>query len=439
MKIYAKRALLAPTDLVSDVVVSVEADRIVGVEATGPEGSDYRVDLLTPGYANCHSHAFHRGLRGRVGGAGDFWAWREMMYAFADSLNPERYLELATLVFREMLLAGFTSVGEFHYLHHDRRGVNFADSNAMGLALVEAATQAGIRLGLIDVCYLHGGIDQGGYRPLEGVQRRFGDQSVDDYIDRTSRLAGGFTDSQTVRILSGLHSLRAVTIGEVEQVVAQNSGLPWHLHLMEQPQELVELVGYYGQRPLPLLEERGLLDHSANLVHLNQVDDDEVAALVRTEAVTCACPTTEEDLADGLSPAARLLAAGARVTIGSDQHAHIDPFLEASRIDAHERIRSLRRTSVSTSALWGTLAGHDSIGFSDAGRIEEGALADMVAIDLNELGVAGADPFEVVRFATRSAVSMVWVGGKIVAADIEEERRALGAELSATLARWERG
>ncbi len=434
MKIYAQWALVTPTDLLPGVMVSVEADRIVGVESKGPEGADYRVDLLTSGYANCHSHAFHRGLRGRVGRAADFWAWRDAMYAFADALNPERYLEFATLVFREMLLAGFTSVGEFHYLHHDHHGIAYADSNAMGLALIEAAKLAGIRLGLIDVCYLHGGLGRDGYRPLEGTQRRFGDQDLDGYIERISSLP----ESETVRILRGVHSLRAVSIDELELVAGQASADPWHLHLMEQPQEVVDLVAYYGQRPLGLLEERGVLDRNVTLVHLNQLDDDEIAALVRTQAVTCACPTTEEDLADGLSPGARLLNAGARVSVGTDQHTRIDPFLEASRLDAHERLRTLKRTSVSTAALWTALAGHESIGFSDVGRLEVGALADMVAIDLQELGVAGIDPFEAVRFATRSAVSMVWVAGKVVATEIDEERRALGAELAATVARWQK-
>ena len=434
MKIYAQWALVTPTDLLPGVMVSVEADRIVGVESKGPEGADYRVDLLTPGYANCHSHAFHRGLRGQTGQAGDFWAWREAMYAFADTLNPERYFEFATLVFREMLLAGFTSVGEFHYLHHDRHGIAYADSNAMGIALIEATKLAGIRLGLIDVCYLHGGLDRDGYRPLEGAQRRFGDQDPDGYLERIDRLV----DSETVHVLRGVHSLRAVSIDELELVVRGAPADPWHLHLMEQPQEVVDLVAYYGQRPLQLLEERGVLDHNANLVHLNQLDDDEMALLVRTEAVTCACPTTEEDLADGLSPGARLLKAGARVTLGSDQHTRIDPFLEASRLDAHERLRTLKRSSVSTAALWSVLAGHNSIGFSDVGRLEVGALADMVAIDLQELGVAGVDPFEAVRFATRSAVSMVWVAGKVVATDIDEERRSLGAELAAIVARWQK-
>ena len=426
MRIFARWALTTPERLRSDVVVTVEGDRISDVTEGRPLDADRVVDLLTPGYANCHSHAFHRGLRGRVNGVrDDFWSWRDAMYALAARLDPDRYRSLATLVFREMLLAGFTSVGEFHYLHRDRRGVGYADSNAMGNALIEAAGEAGIRLGLIDVCYLYGGLDGAGYRPLEGVQRRFGDRDVEAYLARVSELP----ESERVCILRGVHSLRAVSFDELARLVAASGASPWHMHLMEQPKELEAIVGYYGERPLKLLAASGLLSPTATLVHLNQLAEDEVAAVARSGAVTCACPTTEEDLGDGLTPAARLLSARGRVSVGTDQHVRIDPFAETGRIDAHERLRSGVRTSATTSALWSTLFAHDTVGFEGVGRLEVGALADMVAIDLNELGIAGAAPEEIPRFGTRSSVVGVWVAGELAANDIQEERRALGRRL----------
>jgi len=430
VKIFASWALTTPSTLLANVVVHAESGRISEVVDGHPRDADYVVDFLTPGYANCHSHAFHRGLRGRMMGTHhDFWSWRRAMYAFADRLDPDRYQAFATLVFREMVLAGFTSVGEFHYLHRDRNGVSYSDPNAMGVALIEAAHEAGIRLGLIDVCYLYGGLDAGGYRPLEGVQRRFGDQDVDGYLDRVGQLV----ESDRVRIVRGAHSLRAVTVDELARIVGVNGSRPWHLHLMEQPKEVEALQGHYGERPLALLAAQGMLSSTTTLVHLNQLsyrnDQVEAEILANTGAVTCACPTTEENLADGLSVGGYLLTHGARVSIGTDQHVSIDPYVETTRVDAHERLRTLDRSSVATSSLWSTLFGHDTIGFSGAGRLEPGALADMVGIDLEEPGIAGADPYEVLRVGTRASIAKVWVGGELVVTDAARERRALGAQL----------
>lgn len=434
MKIFADLALVTPGDLRSKMVVTVEGGRIVGLEEGEPEGSDSAVGFLMPGACNGHSHAFHRGLRGRaMQGADDFWRWREAMYRLAERLEPDTYLELATLVFREMRLAGFTSVGEFHYLHHGANAQTYADRNAMGRALIEAARRAQVRLGLIDVAYLHGGLGDAGYLPLQGVQRRFGDVDVETYLDRVGEL----DDSAMVRIVRGAHSLRAVSLSELAVIVEAVDGAPWHLHLMEQAREVDAFVGYYGERPLRLLEDRGLIGPSTTLVHLNQVIESELACLVRTGAVNCACPSTEEDLGDGLSPAGRILRAGARVSIGTDQHVHIDALLEASRIDAHERLRTHQRSSVHTDALWSTLWAHDTIGFGEAGRIAPGALADLVALDLSEPGIAGVDPVELVRLGTRAAITKVWVDGRETTTDIDEERRELGMQLRATLARIE--
>ncbi|WP_298207689.1 formimidoylglutamate deiminase [Ferrimicrobium sp.] len=434
MKIFANLALVAPGDLRSKVVVTVEDGRIIGLEGGAPEGSDSVVEFLIPGACNGHSHAFHRGLRGRaIQGADDFWSWREAMYRLAERLNPDTYLELATLVFQEMRLGGFTSVGEFHYLHRSANGQNYSDQNAMGRALIEAARLAQVRLGLIDVAYLHGGFGNRGYLPLEGPQRRFGDTDVEAYLARVGEL----TDTATLRIVHGAHSLRAVSLSELATVVDAIAGAPWHLHLMEQAKEVDEVVAYYGERPLRLLEDRGLISPSTTLVHLNQLIEFELACLVRTGAVTCACPSTEEDLGDGLSPAGQILQAGARVSVGTDQHVHIDALFEASRIDAHERLRTHQRSLVGVDNLWPTLWAHDTIGFGEAGRIEPGAVADLVALDLGEPGVAGADPSELVRLGTRAAISKVWVDGRETTSDIEEERRELGARLRETIAKLE--
>ncbi|MGA9746922.1 MAG: amidohydrolase family protein, partial [Nocardioides sp.] len=183
---WLERALL-PTGVAVGVRVSVEGGRFAAVEiGATPEGADRLAGLTIPGLANCHSHAFHRALRGRTqgvgAGPGTFWTWREQMYAVAARLDPDSYLDLARATYREMALAGITSVGEFHYLHHGPDGTPYADPNAMGHALVEAGRQAGVRVVLLDACYLAAGIAQA----PEGVQRRFTDGTADGWAERVA-------------------------------------------------------------------------------------------------------------------------------------------------------------------------------------------------------------------------------------------------------------
>ena len=204
---HAELAWLGPDRGVAErVLVEVEGDRIAAVtEGVDPSaGATWMAGVTIPGLANGHSHAFHRALRGRTHGAsGDFWSWRELMYQVAAVLDPDRYLELATATYAEMALAGITAVGEFHYLHHDPAGRPYADPNRMGEALVEAAGRAGVRLTLIDTCYLRAVLD---CQPLAGAQVRFGDGDARGWAER----AGDLRDRPGVRVAAGIHSVRAV-------------------------------------------------------------------------------------------------------------------------------------------------------------------------------------------------------------------------------------
>ena len=180
--------------------------------ATPPAGARARRGLTLPGFANVHSHAFHRALRGRTqAGAGSFWTWRDSMYDVAERLDPDSLHALARATYGEMALAGYTMVGEFHYLHHGPSGKPYADPNAMGDALAAAAADAGLRLTLLDVCYLHGGIG----RALEPVQERFSDGSVDSWIDRVAARRS----ADHVRLGAAVHSVRACTPDEIAEVV----------------------------------------------------------------------------------------------------------------------------------------------------------------------------------------------------------------------------
>jgi formiminoglutamate deiminase len=193
------------------------------------DGASVLAGVVLPGFANTHSHAFHRALRGRTHARGSFWSWREEMYRIANRLDPETYLKLATATYAEMVMAGFTVVGEFHYLHHQPDGTHYSDPNHMGEVLREAAKRAGIRLTLLDSCYLSGGIGQ----PLRPEQMRFGDGNVDQWADRISRLVA----DENTRTGAALHSVRAVPAEAMPTVAEAAAGRPLHVHLSEQSQE----------------------------------------------------------------------------------------------------------------------------------------------------------------------------------------------------------
>ena len=365
--------------------------------------------LTVPGLANAHSHAFHRALRGRTHGQrGTFWTWRDRMYAVADRLDPDSYFALAGAVYAEMAQAGIACVGEFHYLHHRPGGAPYPDPNAMGEALLAAAAEAGIRITLLDTCYLAGGVG----RPLEGTQRRFGDGDGARWAERVDALR----PAPHARIGAAVHSVRAVPPAEVDTVVgwAARRGAPLHVHLSEQPAENEACLAAYGRTPTRLLAEHGALGPRSTAVHATHLTGADVADLGRSGTYACLCPTTERDLADGIGPAAELAAAGSPLTLGSDSHAVIDLFEEARAVELDERLRSLRRGNFDGAALLraATVDGHASLGWPEAGRIAAGAPADLVSIRLDTARTAGIDPAQVVFAATAADIDTVVVSGR---------------------------
>ena len=253
---WCEYAWLPPGLVASRVLVTTERGRITAVEPDAdPLPNSSRLGgLVLPGLANVHSHAFHRALRGRTQqGRGDFWVWREQMYGVADRLDPDTYLALATATYAEMALAGITCVGEFHYLHHERGGRRYGDPNVMGRALIEAAAAAGVRLTLLDTCYLNAEFDQ----PLRGAQVRFGDGSPQQWAQRVDALH----DGDGVRIGAAIHSVRAVSPDDMGHVVevADDRGFPLHMHLSEQIAENERCMAKYGRTPTRVLADVGVL------------------------------------------------------------------------------------------------------------------------------------------------------------------------------------
>ena len=398
--------------IAEDVLVSVNEagviDSVVG-GVPAPDGAHPLRGLVLPGFANAHSHAFHRALRGRThADGGSFWSWREQMYALASVLDPGSMYRLARAVYAEMVLSGTTAVGEFHYLHHGPGGQPYEDANLMGEALRSAASDAGLRLTLLDTCYLTGGIDQ----PLQGAQLRFGDGTAGAWAARIADLGG---DAMT-RVGAAVHSVRAVPAADLTTVAAALPGAPLHVHLSEQPAENEQCLQAYGCTPTRLLHEHGVLSARTTAVHATHLTDDDVTLLGGSRTAACFCPTTERDLADGIGPARRLADAGSPMCLGSDQHAVVDPFEEARGLESHERLDSLQRGRFAPVELLDALTwqGHAAIGWPEAGRIAVGAPADFLAVDTDSVRTAGGRPEQIMFAATAADVTDVVVAGRAV-------------------------
>jgi formiminoglutamate deiminase len=419
------------------VLLEVEGETIASVQtgvAAAPAGAERLPGLVIPGLANAHSHAFQRALRGRTHRAqGSFWTWREQMYALASWLDPDAMRVLARATFAEMALAGVTVVGEFHYLHHGEGGRPYADPNAMGEAVLEAAREAGIRITLLDTCYLHGGI---GIEP-DPVQQRFCDRDAERWATRVDALAGGVH----ARIGAAIHSVRAVdpeAAGVVASWALANSS-PLHAHVSEQPAENEACRAAYGMTPMAVLSGAGAISSRFTAVHTTHVSDPDVALLGDAAAFCCLCPTTERDLADGIGPARRLRDAGALLALGSDSNAVIEPLEEARAVELDERLASGVRGGHGGDELLfaATAGGYASVGWPEGGMIRAGALADLVVVSRDSVrlaGLADAELVDAVVFAGAAAdVRHVIVGGRFVVRDGCHESLDVARELTDAL------
>lgn len=408
------------------VVLEVDGDGRIAALRTGvdtpPFGMEVLRGLTIPGLANTHSHCFHRALRGTVqagvdaslpglanahshagpspqrrgasamdamGRAPDsFWSWREVMYGVAQKLTPDSYFSLARATYAEMALAGITNVGEFHYVHHAPGGAPYADPNAMGEALIEAAAAAGIRITLLDTAYLSAGF---GEAP-NPHQLRFSDGTAEAWAERVSALK----PRDHAVIGAAIHSVRAVPADQLATVAAwaEQRQAPLHVHLSEQTAENDACQAAHGRTPTQLLADHGVLGPRTTGVHNTHLTDADIALLGGTTTGTCMCPTTERDLADGIGPAVRLQRAGSPLSLGSDSHAVIDLLEEARAMELNERLRSRTRGHWTAAALLAaaTADGHAALGRPDAGRLATGALADFTTIALDSVRTAGPLP-----------------------------------------------
>ena len=416
---HAQWAWRGGEEAIANVRITVSNGVISNVEdGVDAQASDVCIaGVVMPGLVNAHSHAFHRALRGRThGGSGDFWSWRTPMYEIANRLTPETYGELAAMTFAEMALSGITGVGEFHYIHHQADGTKYTNPNEMGLAMVEASKRAGIRMALLDVAYLHGGLDKP--EPL-AEQKRFSDGTIDSWLDRVDALGEG-GEGWTVGMAP--HSVRAVHPSELEEVVANRHGKVVHVHVSEQPAENAACIASTGKTPTQVLADAGLLGRHFTAVHATHLTAADISLLGSSHSGVCMCPTTERDLADGVGPASSLSAGGAVLSLGSDSNAFIDLFEEARAVETDERLVTGKRGVHSPASLLiaATTGGATALGWGQYG-IQIGAPADFIALSLDSVRLASFDgahgAAHIAHAASAADVRDVWVGGRQIVQD----------------------
>lgn len=426
---------LLPEGIVEDVRLRLERGRIRSVErAAGPlSAGEVSLDgLVLPGMPNLHSHAFQRALVGRTehrreGSQDSFWTWREEMYRVAERLDAPALRAVAGLLYVEMLEAGYTAVGEFHYLHHRPGGERGEDLVEFARAILEAAAEVGIRLTLLPVAYFKGGFGT----PPSFRQRRFTHADVEDFLASLEEMRRAST-STSARLGVAPHSLRAVPVEALTDVLVGarsilGASCPVHIHVAEQPAEVEACVEATGQRPVALLLERFDVGPRWCLVHATHADARERSDLAASGAVLGICPSTEANLGDGLFPFDDFLRAGGVFGVGSDSQVSVDPAEELRHLDYQSRLRHLRRGVLALDGtpprpgltLWGRAhaGGARALGEEHCG-LAPGGVADLVELDLEHPRLVGLEPAAALDAlllgSAPGAVRRVWVAGRPV-------------------------
>ncbi len=422
--IFAKKALLVSgwTDNVRLVLQQGRISAVVpGITAMA---GDVRVDTLLPALGNLHSHSFQRAMAGmtecRTAGRDSFWTWREQMYRFVDRLTPEHVEAIAARVFLEMQEAGFASVGEFHYVHHQRGGNPYANMAELSARVMAAALATGIGLTHLPVLYTYGGAGQ---QALAARQLRFGN-SVDSFLQLAEQARSGLAHLPAdARLGMAPHSLRATSPAELAALLAQRSGGPVHIHVAEQPQEVNDIKAWLGARPVEWLLANAAVNHDWCLVHATHMTQEETLAMAQSGAVAGLCPITEANLGDGPFNGPAYLKAGGGFGIGSDSNVNISLTEELRTLEYSQRLRELSRNvmvktegSVGECLYKGAAAGGAQALGRDAGSIEVGKLADLVAIDSEAPALCALQPHQLLDglvFAAKdNVVTDLWSAGR---------------------------
>jgi formimidoylglutamate deiminase len=392
---------------------------------------------ILPGFVNAHSHTFQRLIRGRTesrtASGDDFWTWREAMYRAALAVDEDDVYHVARMAFLEMVVAGTTAVGEFHYLHRRPDGSAYSDPNLLARRIIAAAESVGLRIALLRSAYMRAGY----FQPPHPGQRRFY-ETEEEYLANTEAMLWGRSATSWLGVAP--HSIRAVPLASLERIVhwAQEHELPIHMHAAEQTGELDACRGEYGTTPVDLLNRNGLLSNKLTLVHAIHTKPHEVAALARAGSLICACPTTERNLGDGILDAELAAASNVRIAFGSDSQAEIDPLQDARSLDYHLRLQkrkrvlldSIHETPLATRLFnYATQGGAEALGF-DGGVLAPGRPADFFTVDLDDVSIAGNSAEALLPLIVfgleRSAIRDVVVAGRHM---LKDGRHELGEEI----------
>ncbi|MEY9878906.1 formimidoylglutamate deiminase [Bradyrhizobium sp. USDA 329] len=432
---------LLPSGWANDVQVVITAGAIAEVTPNvAPVAGDERHAIALPGLASLHSHAFQRGMAGLAELRGDstdtFWTWRDTMYRFALAMTPDDVAAVATLLYVEMLEQGFTRVGEFHYLHHDRDGSPYADPAEMASRIALAAEASGIALTLLPSFYAHGSF--GGAAPHAG-QRRF-ICSVNQFAALMAASRKAISALPGANIGIAPHSLRAVTPNELTAIIPLAEGGPVHIHAAEQVKEVEDCLAWSGQRPVQWLLEHAPIDQRWCLIHATHTTDGEVSAFARTGAVAGLCPVTEASLGDGIFPAREFLAAGGAFGVGTDSNVLIGVADELRQLEYGQRLKHRQRNVLSSGGCYSTgrtlfdhalAGGAQALAQSTVG-LTPGARADIVTLDTAHPSLAGRQGDAAIDgwiFAAGSgAIDCVWAGGAKVVEGGRHRLRQLARE-----------
>ena len=441
---------LLPEGWRDDVLVETRDGTITSVTSGVTAGdAAHFPGPAVPGVPNLHSHSFQRGMAGLAERRGDgpdsFWTWREVMYRFLDRLRPDDIEAIAAFAFAEMLEAGFTAVGEFHYLHHAPDGRAYDNPAETAERIAAAASMAGIGLTLLPVLYAHGNF--GGAPPVPGQRRFLNDP--DRFGTLLQGSAAAIRNLPDARIGIAPHSLRAVTLDELRAVVAVHPAGPVHMHVSEQVKEVEDCLSAHGRRPIELLLDTVPVDARWCLIHATHADAGEVAALARSGAVIGFCPLTEASLGDGIFDVTAYVEAGGRFGIGSDSLIRVSAAEELRTLEHVQRLRHRSRNTLGAPGLStgrrlhaAACTGGARALDRDIGRIAPGARADIVVLDADHPSLAAAAGDVIldawIFSADNAAVADVICGGiHVVAGGRHRERDRLAARYRETVRRLE--
>ena len=435
--------LWTPAGWRGDAGLEAEGGRITRVLDAEPSWDG---GWVLPGIPNLHSHAFQRVMAGvaerQTHAQDSFWTWRETMYRIAARFDPDSLQAVAAQLYVEMLEAGYTTVCEFHYLHHAPDGRPYADPAAMSKALVAAARETGIRLTLLPVLYMAGGFDR---RPLSERQRRFG-HDLDAFLRLVESLRA--LEDEALRVGVAFHSLRAVPPEAMDAALAAlPPDIPLHIHIAEQIGEVQDCLAVRNARPVEWLLDHAPVDARWTLVHATHLTGPETAAVAASGATVAICPTTEANLGDGLFPLREYLDAGGAWGIGSDSHVSVSPVEELRWLEYGQRLQTRHRNiavradngSVGETLLHGTLASGAAATGQAVGLLAPGQAADWIVLDAQAPVFAGARPADVADrwlFAgNRPLVREVCVAGEaVVSGGRHRGREAIAARYRSTVA-----